>query len=41
MNSNHEIIKKVCETLMDKSVIKAKEIIQNEYPFSPVFRNSR
>lgn len=41
MNSNHEIIKKVCETLTEKSVIEAKEIIQTEYPFTPIVRNSR
>lgn len=41
MNSNHEIIKKVCDILMEGSIIKAKEIIQKEYPFTRLVNNSR
>lgn len=41
MSSNQETIKKVCDALMGESVTKAKEIIQNEYPFMPLIKNGR
>jgi 5-methylcytosine-specific restriction endonuclease McrA len=41
MISNHEIIKKVCDTLTDGSIAQAREIIQNQYPFTPLIRNGR